>query len=332
TTAQLASKIAENETLAANLETTTAQLASKIAENETLAANLETTTAQLTSKVAENETLTANLETTTAQLTSKVAENQALAANLETTTAQLTSKTVDYEVLVSENGQLEEVKAKVGTLQSQVSSLQSEIASLLGQRSPLIVETYTAGFYCTGSMEPKITCLDSATWLANFRPQDVVVRAVISFTPTAECNLSGSGRPVARRVMDIKMEAGIYYYWPRGDANPQDDGCWIPQTNVNGYIIELHKNTNPENQALREKVNSASAARDTTLQRYEEKEAIYNQKYLEYCGSQTGTCTLPEPQYSEIIQLYNEVQSLYDIYLDAYSAWESAYNEALEKW
>jgi hypothetical protein len=326
TTAQLTGKVAENQALAANLETTTAQLTGKVAENETLTTNLETTTAQLTNKVAENQVLTTNLETTTIQLTSKVAENQVLTTNLETTTIQLTSKTADYEVLVSENGQLKEVKAQVGTLQGQVSSLQSQIASLKVQRAPLIVDSYTGTFACTGSMEPKITCLDSATWLANFRPQDVVVGAVISFTPTAECNLSAPR--VAHRVIGIKVEAGTYYYWPRGDANSQDDGCWIPDTNVDGYIIGLQKNTHPENQALRNKVNSAKAVRDQAKAVYDQKLNYYNQKRLEYCGSSAGACELGEPYYSEIIYLYAELNSVYNTYLAANNTWLLAVNEA----
>jgi hypothetical protein len=328
TTAQLTGKVAENQALAANLESKTAQLANKVTENETLTANLQTTTAQLTGKVVENQALALSLAATTKQLTNKVAENQILAANLETTTTQLTSKTADYEVLVSENGQLKEVKAKVGTLQSQVISLQSEIASLKAQRAPLIVEADTGSFRCTGSMEPKITCLDSATWLANFRPQDVVVGAVISFTPTAECDLSGAGL-VAHRVIRIKVEAGTYYYWPRGDANSQDDGCWIPHTKVDGYIIGLQKNTHPENQALRNRVNSAKAVRDQAEAVYDQKLDYYNQKRLEYCGSVTGTCELGEPYYSEMIQLNNELSALYSIYSAAHNTWQQAYNEAI---
>ena len=68
-----------------------------------------------------------------------------------------------------------------------------------------MVESYTTGFHCTGSMEPKITCLDTTTWLANFNPQDVVIGTVIVFTPTADCELSSSR--VAHRVTAVKVEA-----------------------------------------------------------------------------------------------------------------------------
>ena len=95
--------------------------------------------------------------------------------------------------MVLEVGELEVVRdardalfTQVDSLNSQINGLQIEIVSLEGRRAPLIVETYTGTFACTGSMEPKITCLDSATWLSNFEPQHVVIGAVISFTPTAE--------------------------------------------------------------------------------------------------------------------------------------------------
>ena len=178
------------------------------------------------------------------------------------------------------------------------------MAELERRREPLIVDSYTAGFKCTGSMEPRITCLDSATWLYNFNPEDIVVGTVISFTPTAECNLTSSR--VAHRVMSVTGDAsGNYYYWPRGDANSQDDGCWIPHTNVNGYIIELHRNSNLENSGLRSRVNTAKAARDEARQNYE-------QKRLEYCGSLTGACTLSGTRYAEVIRLLNTYLAAYE--------------------
>ena len=145
--------------------------------------------------------------------------------------------------------------------------------------------------------------------------------------------------------MDIKVVDGTYYYWPKGDANSQVDGCWVPHTSVNGYIIELHNNTNPENASLRERVNSAKAERDEALQIYEAKEVRYNRKldyynakYIEYCGSLAGGCQLAEPYYSELNQLYDELVRLegelvflYNDYIAAYDAWEQAYNEAAQE-
>ena len=230
------------------------QLSGLQAENKALATDLVATTELLADKKFENETLTTDLETTTeelatteTQLADKTAESVALAADLETTEEELVTKTSELETLIGAVGTLEDVRTETETLANQVSSLRSEIEQLEAEREPLIVESYRVGFRCTGSMEPKITCLDEATWLYNFKPQDIVIGATISFTPTAACNLSSTG-PVAHRVMDIKVEAGTYYYRPKGDANSSADGCWIPQANVDSYIIALHQNVRPENQ------------------------------------------------------------------------------------
>ena len=119
----------------------------------------------------------------------------------------------------------------------------------------------------------------------------------------------GTGQ-VAHRVESNRNASGIYYYWPKGDANSEADGCWIPHTNVLGYMIELHKNTHLENIDLRNRVNTAKANSDAALSTYTYWNAIYEQqsdyydrKYLEYCGSSTGTCVLPDPQFTELDQL-----------------------------
>ena len=122
--------------------------------------------------------------------------------------------------------------------------------------------------------------------------------------------------------------AGTYYFWPRGDANSSSDGCWIPDTNVNGYIIDLHKNTNPENSALMEKVNSAKANYESRKETYEQRLNYYNRKYLEYCRSGAGTCTLPDSQYIELIRLYDELDSLYAALISLHDTYQQAYDEA----
>ena len=201
TNEHLTAKTSESETLTADLEATTERLTAKTAESETLTADLEATTERLTAKTAENATLTADLATTTerletitTQLADKTSEHQALTAR--------------HDALVEEVGTLEGVKGQIVNLNSRVESLNSQIGRLNGEitelerrREPLIVDSHTAGFKCTGSMEPRITYLDSATWLENFNPEDIVVGAVISFTPTAACELDSG--PVAHRVMSI---------------------------------------------------------------------------------------------------------------------------------
>jgi hypothetical protein len=319
---QLLDKIAENESLTIELQSTTQQLTIRTSENTTLETSLQAIRGQLTSEIAENDTL--------------MAENTTLTSKLESTTEQLMRLTEDNQALFAEVGQLNEVRderdalvAQLDTLNSQLSDLQGEITTLELRRAPLIVEPYTGGFACTGSMEPKITCLDTATWLSNFEPESVVVGAVISFTPTAECRMSVG--PIGHRVMAIKMVSGIYYYWPKGDASSEFDNCWIPDTNVNGYIIELHKNTNPENAPLRDKVNSAKAALDAAQQAYERMERVYKEKRVEYCGSLESGCTLAEPYFSELKVMYDEFVSFSEAYLEANDTWKQAVDDAIAK-
>lgn len=153
----------------------------------------------------------------------------------------------------------DDLVARVGTkneLDDDIDDLRSEIRRLEAQRRPLVLspgDTGRGGFLCTSSMEPAITCLDEATWLTDFRPEDIVVGTTIAFSPA--CN--GDRRGVAHRVIDIEVQNGTYYYWPKGDNNRVPDGCWVPETNVDRYIIEIHRDVRPENAELRQKVNSA---------------------------------------------------------------------------
>ena len=377
TSERLTSKAAENETLTADLNTTNKRLTSKTAENETLTADLNTTSERLTNKTAENQTLTYNLNTTREQLVRRTAESETLATEFRKANEQLSSETVranglaadlesaksllaektsehqaltnKHETLVKEVGTLQEVRGEVVSLNSrakslvtQVTGLEEDIVLLERRRRPLIVDSYQAGFKCTGSMEPRITCLDSATWLDNFYPEDIVVGTVISFTPTPGCEL-GSGS-VAHRVVSIRRDSsGVYYYWPKGDASAEDDGCWIPHANVDGYIIDLHKNVHPENSALRNRVTTAKANFEVAERNYayalavhDAKQAHYDSLRLRYCGTLTGECSLPTDQFNELTALRKDLLSgieellhLLEVWTTAAVVWEVAYYEAL---
>ena len=223
-------------------------------------------------------------------------------------------------------GTLETLRADRDTLLGEIETLNSSIKELQAIRRPLIVQSTTVGFRCTGSMEPKITCLDSATWLHNFDPEDVSVGTVIVFTPVPECEL-GTGT-LSHRVVDIREDEGTYYYWPKGDANPDADGCWIPHTNVYGYMIELHKDTHPEYSDLRNRVNAAQAYRDETLATYKAAEEAYNRRYQEFCGHDPDACTLDQAGVAELDRLYDEFIRLFNIHQEAYDAWNVVYQEA----
>ena len=55
-------------------------------------------------------------------------------------------------------------------LMDETAALRDEIRDLEEQRRPLIVASPNHGIPLHGSMEPKIACLDSTTWLDNARP------------------------------------------------------------------------------------------------------------------------------------------------------------------
>ncbi len=222
-----------------------------------------------------------------------------------------------FEDLSFRHSELQLAVGTVDDLRTKASALRDEIEELEEWRRPLILaldSAATSGFKCTGSMEPTITCLDRATFLTNFRPEDIVVGATISFNPN--CWEDGaSGRRTAHRVADIELRGGIYHYWPKGDASDEPDGCWIPQTSVRGYIIEIHKNAVPENAELRDQVNAARAAFVAAREAYRD--------LLEgYCGSRDpdGCYLDPRP--------YAEVDEAYERALEAQEHWRCWYENA----
>ena len=222
-----------------------------------------------------------------------------------------------HEDLGFRHSDLQLAVGTVADLRTKASALRDEIEELEEWRRPLILaldSAATSGFKCTGSMEPTITCLDRATFLTNFRPEDIVVGATISFNPN--CWEDGaSGRRTAHRVADIELRGGIYHYWPKGDASDEPDGCWIPQTSVRGYIIEIHKNAVPENAELRDQVNAARAAFVAAREAYRD--------LLEgYCGSRDpdGCYLDPRP--------YAEVDEAYERALEAQEHWRCWYENA----
>ena len=319
TTEQLTNKIAD-------LDTANAQLGSAAAENAGLRSELRVTKEHLTTQISENEALTTTFVASSEKLGSRTAENAALTSDLETVTRQLTGKSAEYETLLNEVGTLETLRVDRDSLLGEIEALRSSIRELKEQRTPLLVQSYKVGFRCTGSMEPKVTCLDSATWLRNFNPEDIAIGAVIVFTPTPECEL-GVGA-VSHRVMDIREVQGTYYYWPKGDANAEADGCWIPDTNVYGYLIELHKDTHPGNSNLRNRMNAARVERDETFAQFKAAEDAYNRIYLEYCGSNPDACSLEPARVAELDRLYDEYIRLFELHQTAYEAWNVVYQEA----
>ena len=199
--------------------------------------------------------------------------------NLELGNLMVTHNELEASHMTLTN-EFEELQTQAGTaegLREEILLLRAKILELEDARRPLILgvdATGRGGFACTGSMEPVVTCLDEATWLQDFRPEDIVVGATISFHPA--CWDDGEGRGTAHRVAAVEVRGGVHYYWPKGDNNLEADGCWIPEQNVQGYIVEIHRNVRPENAELREQVNAAIDA-------YKEAVTAYLELYDRHC-------------------------------------------------
>ena len=215
-----------------------------------------------------------------------------------------------------------EAQQAVEDLREEAERLRAEIAALEAKLAPLIIRaegvtrTYIA---CTGSMEPTMTCLDEADLVDADDPSEITVGAIIAFEPDCQ-----DGPGAAHRVVDVRVEDGQYYFWPQGDANGGPDGCWVPAENVWGYLVALHKNTQPENAPLREYVNAARAEHDGAVAQREAAWADYASLLAqpEYCGdTPIAQCQLPEPQYSTSVEAYALVEARTHDAERAYDVW-----------
>ena len=129
----------------------------------------------------------------------------------------------------------------------------------------------------------------------------------ISFNP--DCwEDEPNDRWTAHRVMDIKVENGVHYYWPKGDSNPEDDGCWVPEQHIRAYIIEIHRDVRPENAELRELVNAAKTV-------YNEARATYYELRDRHCPDRDATCTAPTfAIYHRLVALGDALDAAWDHY------------------
>ena len=246
-----------------------------------------------------------------------VASLSAANAKVLTNGAELETRLADaqeeYRVLAV---QLEEARARYreleaagGTLRGldqSVQERQEEIQKLLERRAPLILGlalARTGRFKCTGSMEPTLSCLDEATWLRDFYPEDIQVGAIISFDPGChEDQPDGVG--TAHRVLKVREQDGLYHYWPKGDGAEEPDGCWIPETQVSGYLIEVQRGVHPENAGLRDSVMSA-------VKTYRDARDAHQTVREQYCPDSTE-CQVTKGVHAELDPLYEVQIQAYD--------------------
>ncbi len=296
-----------NDAVAADLARTSAEKDQALAQVDTLRiakANLEANLTSINEEQGQSLTELETLKSANAALESDLATaNEAKeAAQIELETVEAANATLEADLAVANTtnktltAQTADLANSIAELESaagRIEDLQAEISRLEDIREPLIPSTQRTQFVCTGSMEPAITCLDEATHLHNFQPEDIVVGAVISFRPKEECELKDHSGVVVHRVEDIKVEDGEHFYWTKGDNNKAPDNCWIPQGNVVSYITELHKDARPEKADLRNLVNKSQELLAGAQERYEDA----SQTYKDYCHRWTqapGECLLRE--------------------------------------
>ena len=204
------------------------------------------------------------------RVTALTRANADLEGRLGDVTLRFETRDAEYTTLDAEHRRLVQAAGEAEELETRAGELREEIVGLEQRRRPLLLAAQrqrVEGFLCTGSMEPKITCLDTATWMRDFSPEEVVVGSVISY-PNRACLGDDTPGRTAHRVLAIQIIEGVHYYWPKGDALAEPDGCWVPYTAVDGYIVELHRDTVPANAMLRDEVNAARAAYDTAWEVY----------------------------------------------------------------
>jgi hypothetical protein len=152
------------------------------------------------------------------------------------------------------------------------SNLIQQMDDQIRNRKPLLPQLNSNEvIQCTGSMDPAITCFDQVTLLTNPLESEIVVGAVIVFSPTIDCDFSPpympghafgdrSGIPsmrVMHRVTERKAATNpmsFGYFRTKGDNNDTDDGCWIPFGRVESYVVAVKKSDNPEALALLEQL------------------------------------------------------------------------------
>ena len=229
-----------------------------------------------------------------------------LQVNFTALTSEHQSLTTELETLKGRHRTLTEKAGGLEQVEERIAELEGEIERLAAMRLPLILgdgDLERRPLACTGSMEPVLTCLDEVTWLHDFDPADIVVGTTIAFHPACW----ESERAIAHRVMDIEVRDGVRYFWPKGDNNREPDGCWVPETAVRGYIVEVHKDVNPKNAELREAVLSAKET-------YEQALDAYYALRDRYCARDAVQCTVPRSVYGRILQLHQDAVKALALY------------------
>ncbi|MYC31133.1 MAG: hypothetical protein F4X65_13765 [Chloroflexi bacterium] len=284
---------------------------------------------------AENQSLKAQVSRLESEVSRLQEENRAAGTATGNTAAgsTATGSTAGGDTAALEARE-SELRALIASLEQQEAGLRAVIATLEDDRKALAVQANEMFPVCSGSMEPKITCLDTVVLLENFLPQDIEVGTVISFIPPPEEGEETAGAaPVLHRVADIKQEDGIYHYWPKGDAWAEPDGYWVPETSVVGYVIELMPGTRPENSALRDLVNRTRKTYADARDNMVAARSSYDEAAIANCGSveAVASCQATEEGFSQVSGAYTQFTQAWNAYVSAVCEYDRAYFHGLHE-
>ena len=226
--------------------------------------------------------------------------------------------------LEQDNADLRMAHGTVVSLEEEAEGLRVVISGLEEDRQALELKALEMLPVCTGSMEPKITCLDTVVVLENFFPEDIAVGTVIFFdSPEAD----DGALPILHRVKEIKIEDGASIIsCPRAMRRKATTGVWVAEENVRGYVIELLQGTRPENTELRERVNGAKDLYVSTKATMLEARGAFDETAIRYCGSveAVSACETSASNFNRVLTAYNTFKDAYDEYLVAICAYDEA--------
>ncbi len=313
-------RLEQRETTLASTIDTLINTQTDLRNNQVTLTNVETKLSDTERKLSDTER---KLSDTQRKLDVETLQVNDTEEALRTNKDKLDAVTVD---LRNNQGELALLKLRI----SLIGDLEQQIKDLETKRLVLIPKTRKASFSCTGSMEPKITCMDTAVYLTNFKPEDIVLGSIVSYTnkyaspPNAAIAcIFREGRcererplpdcpedRISHRVINIKTENGKYFYRTKGDSNSEDDGCWIPSDYVNGYMISLTKGSDSVMEELLSRIWVLEAeVKSLELDKAEE----YNQllsKYRAYCPNAGELCILSSASYHVVENLKQRLNGI----------------------
>lgn len=227
---------------------------------------------ELRQQIAKTEEAQSAANTLAIEHQRVTAEKEILATALEQREERVDELEAQKTELTLQYQELENMAGTLPDMTSEIEQLEAEIARLKKDLSPLRTRaayTHTGGFLCTGSMEPVITCLDRVTWQTRFTEEDITVGTIIAFSQHSPCLGGRGGFNVGHRVYSINRSDPFNpRYITKGDAVDRTDECTIVFSDIEGYVIAIHKNVVMANTELRNNVNSARDAYEAARDEY----------------------------------------------------------------